>query len=697
MALKVSAVNLYAVENSKAHKTFKYEAVHLEPPTPIFRRGKEFVFDVTFEDRQYDNSIDKLRVLLQYEDEEKAIQRTGGAWLTDKQTEQDDRKLWSLRLISKEGKTIKLKMRTPIKCPILCWKMSIKTSLKEGNEINTYDHPETIYILLNPWDADDDVYMPDTHLLEEYVMNDIGKVYTGTKGRHWIFGQFQSHVLKACRKLFKECGMQFELKGDPILIARMLSRMVNNANPVDGILTGNWSGYYAGGTNPSMWTGSTKILKEYLENGPGVRFGQCWVFASVTCTICRAIGMPARVVTNLVSAHDSNMSLTIDKYYKKNGDIMDKSTGSVWNFHVWNDVWLARPDLPPGYGGWQAIDATPQEESDGIYQCGPASVVAIKRGEVGFNYEMPFVLAEVNADMVDWQEDEEALTGFRRIRKNTRQVGQKLLTKRPHIFDPNGDRDKDDVINQYKEPEGSKEERLTILRAAFKCGDSACESFEVETAREIDEVKFTIEDIKTVFIGKDFTLTLEVENTAEEKRTVQVIVTLWSVYYNGLKGHTIKKCCQLIEVPAKEKKQFNLEVKAEEYLEKLVEFSLMKTHVIASVEETKQTWSGEDEFQITKPPLTIKADGNLEANKPGKLLFIFTNPLKIKLTGCLLAFECSGIEDHDTLPFRDTLPEEKIEIEVAVTPKTSGKLPLAAIFFSKQLHEVTGAATLDVA
>ena len=39
---------------------------------------------------------------------------------------------------------------------------------------------------------------------------------------------------------------------------------------------------------------------------------------------------------------------------------------SIWNFHVWNDVWMARRDLPQGYGGWQAIDATPQERSHGV-------------------------------------------------------------------------------------------------------------------------------------------------------------------------------------------------------------------------------------------------------------------------------------------------------------------------------------------
>lgn len=33
------------------------------------------------------------------------------------------------------------------------------------------------------------------------------------------------------------------------------------------------------------------------------------------------------------------------------------------NFHVWNEAWMARPDLGPKYGGWQVIDATPQELS----------------------------------------------------------------------------------------------------------------------------------------------------------------------------------------------------------------------------------------------------------------------------------------------------------------------------------------------
>lgn len=74
------------------------------------------------------------------------------------------------------------------------------------------------------------------------------------------------------------------------------------------------------------------------------------------------------------------------------------------NFHVWNEAWMDRPDLlPEQYGGWQAIDATPQELSDEMYRCGPASVIAVKEGEVKKSFDNAFVFAEVNADEVYWR------------------------------------------------------------------------------------------------------------------------------------------------------------------------------------------------------------------------------------------------------------------------------------------------------
>lgn len=86
----------------------------------------------------------------------------------------------------------------------------------------------------------------------------------------------------------------------------------------------------------------------------------------------------------------------------ENGSLMEEmASDSVWNFHVWNEVWMDRPDLGSHYGGWQAIDATPQELSDNQYRCGPSSVIAVKQGEILRPYDSNFLFSEVNADKVN--------------------------------------------------------------------------------------------------------------------------------------------------------------------------------------------------------------------------------------------------------------------------------------------------------
>lgn len=77
--------------------------------------------------------------------------------------------------------------------------------------------------------------------------------------------------------------------------------------------------------------------------------------------------------------------------------------------------------LSPGYGGWQAIDATPQETSRGMYQCGPAPLEAIKQGAIGMNYDVEFMLASVNADLMKWRIDPNLETGFAMVGSNTYQ------------------------------------------------------------------------------------------------------------------------------------------------------------------------------------------------------------------------------------------------------------------------------------
>ena len=87
-----------------------------------------------------------------------------------------------------------------------------------------------------------------------------------------------------------------------------------NYNDDDGVMMGKWGAPYDDGTAPWDWNGSVAVLRKYMESGgQPVKYGQCWVFSALVVTVCRALGLPCRSVTNYVSAHDTNRSLTIDR------------------------------------------------------------------------------------------------------------------------------------------------------------------------------------------------------------------------------------------------------------------------------------------------------------------------------------------------------------------------------------------------
>ena len=70
--------------------------------------------------------------------------------------------------------------------------------------------------------------------------------------------------------------------------------------------------YLINDRKPSEWTGSVAILEEFMKSGGhrAVKYAQCWVYAGLVTTICRALGIPCRNVTNYISAHDTNKSMT---------------------------------------------------------------------------------------------------------------------------------------------------------------------------------------------------------------------------------------------------------------------------------------------------------------------------------------------------------------------------------------------------
>ncbi len=371
-----------------------------------------------------------------------------------------DNTQWYCKFISEQPGTngsvlVEMEIRTPVnECPMGEHEFFARLSSKsEGTVYDVHDFPDVVIMLFNPWNADDAVYLSADTARQEYVMNQKGQIWMGRDVRSkapkdWTYAQFEDCALSVLLSELRALSGATQIdtlnrttRCIPVRIARHLSARVNSND--GGILQGNWSGSYPGGTDPLDWQGSDEILKQYNRTENVVKYGQCWVFAGTLTTLLRSAGIPSRPVTNYNSAHDTNgdgiIDVTLNFDYSPNNA---RSIDSVWNYHVWSEAWMQRPARGVNYCGWQVVDATPQEKSEGTYQCGPAAVSAVKLN-LGGTYDNGFVRAEVNAR---FRMDVLALNG-RTVDdhlERTDYIGKDISTKAI------GCNDRDDITTNYK-------------------------------------------------------------------------------------------------------------------------------------------------------------------------------------------------------------------------------------------------------
>ncbi|XP_045598315.1 hemocyte protein-glutamine gamma-glutamyltransferase [Procambarus clarkii] len=711
--VKIVSVDFQAQLNAEKHHCDKYKLVSIKEGTPIIRRSGSFSIVVEF---NQDIDLKKQHQLTLYFSFGAGPNAQAGTLVvlvvTGKKLFDKHHENWDVRLEKQAGTKATLQIQVSSEAPVGVWTCAMEVKPKDDPD-PSHRHllrlDTLLYVLFNPWNENDSTYMEDKEKLEEYILADVGKIWQGSyptaKGRLWVFGQFDDVVLPACVLLLERSGLRPEARGDPIRVSRAISRIVNS-NDDKGVVVGRWDGTYDDGTSPSGWTGSIKILEEYVRKNKPVKYGQCWVFAGVVNTVCRALGLPARVVTNLNSAHDTNVSLTIDEYFDTEGneikyrsDIINPGglNDSIWNFHVWNDVWMARPDLPDGYGGWQAIDATPQETSDGMYQCGPASLEAVRRGQMELKYDVPFVLAEVNADVVRWKEDKDSQDGFKKLFADKAHVGRQVLTKKPGPVDSGRfyEKDKEECTVDYKPQEGSREERVTLHSAARRTR-AARHAFRFPS-EAIEDVEFSIQDVERVPIGDDFAITVKALNTSEAKRTVTIVMTAASHYYTGAKAHDIARAEGTFVLQPKENKTLALPVTYKQYYHKLVEHAMIKLVAICTVEETSYAWFGDDRFEVLKPRINVQILAPGVAGKPLPCKFSFTNPLPIALTSCVLVIDGPGLTRPKKIPISDVGAKAEMVYELKVYPLTEANCTLVATFNSTELLNLSGSAPVEIA
>ncbi|KAI3374438.1 hypothetical protein L3Q82_006263 [Scortum barcoo] len=685
MKLSVCSVDLLSSktgQNRREHHTDQYHGDEL-----IIRRGQTFQIEVELT-RAFNADTDKLYLDL----------KTGLLPLVSKGTHviiplvdhlEDER--WEAKVVEQSGNTIKLSVNSPATAVIGLYGLAVTTSNLKGEAVTTHNSSKNIVMLFNPWCEEDTVFLDDEEERKEYVLNDTGRIYYGTEkqigARTWNFGQkhFHEGILDACLFILEKSDMPASGRGDPVNVVRVISAMIN-AQDDFGVLVGNWSGNYSNGVSPAAWSSSVEILRKYhSSDGTPVSYGQCWVFSGVTTTVLRCLGIPARSVTNFQSAHDTDVSLTTDVYFDENMEPIDYlNSDSVWNFHVWNDCWMARPDLPAGHGGWQAVDSTPQETSQGTFRCGPASVNAIRSGHVYLKHDTPFVFAEVNSDKIYWQRNLDGT--FRQIHSEKKAVGHFISTKAV------GSDERADITHLYKHQEGSEEERIAV-ETASRYG-SKPDVYLAPMAEDVSvEVKMEGEGPR---MGTDAQLSILVKNLSSQPRRTTLHSQVAVMYYTGVLKGTIRKEELPVELLPNEEKIIEWVLPYQQYQNQLVDQAALMLTLSGRVSETQQVLANQTTFRLRTPDLNITPLGDAVVGKEMAAKITFTNPLPRMLKGVVFRVEGLGLQRGHEVVVGDVGGLATVTLTEHFIPTEPGPRKLVASLDCKQLTQVHGVADVVV-
>ncbi|XP_073462415.1 protein-glutamine gamma-glutamyltransferase E-like isoform X2 [Aquarana catesbeiana] len=687
--LLVTNTDFSKVRNATAHKTLDYDTRDM-----VLRRGQPFTMALTF-NRQI-TSRDKLKIIVE----------TGPSPSTQTNTKAEmpvssssSGTSWSAVRGSSSNNVMNITTNIPVNAVIGRYNMSLQSTSGGRPSVSRVG---TFIVLFNPWAKDDEVYMSNEAEKTEYVLNEIGLYWFGNVtsygSRRWDYAQFEKDILNITLTMLdksldyrKNPATDVSRRNDPIYVGRVLSAMVNSNNE-NGIIIGNWSGDYGGGVSPTTWNGSAAILRQWMQKGP-VKFGQCWVYAGVLCTALRCLGIPARVIINFQSAHDTDGNLFVDEVYDENGVKDENETrDSIWNFHAWNEAYFARKDLGPSYGGWQILDATPQEPSEGIYRLGPTSLYAVKNGDVDKLHDTLFVFAEVNADTVTWIKSRDGTK--RKVYTDTVAVGKLTSTKAVGTFD------RKDVTNNYKHPEGSDKERETFEKARriIEPPMFAMSMRESAVAAPVKPLfSGSFKKAAETQVGEDLKLTLILKNTVTDPQKIEIKMTATAIIYNSKPVKDFLTDSHSVSLGPNEEKSLEMKLPYVVYRDAITADNMIQV-VAVCTEEKGGNLLVQTVTTLRNPALLIRPIDDVKFKKTARVDCIFTNPIKEHVPDSILIVEGSGLlRDQVFINVPSMKPNQRITIQFEMTPHREGDRCLLADLSSLTFQNVKGFQTVPVA
>ncbi|NXH36838.1 EPB42 protein, partial [Myiagra hebetior] len=679
--------DLMIPENNKNHHTEEISTERL-----IVRRGQPFTITVSFSAPIHNYLQQMKRTFL--------IVQTGSHHhkADEIQTEfpissLGDQKQWSAAVEEQDPNFWTLCVNTPANAPIGQYTLLLRAS-KSSCFLGNFT------LLFNPWCRDDGVFLANEAQRQEYILNQDGIIYQGTENtvlaQPWDFSQFEEDMVDICFTLLA-LGEHFQREKDPaqrkspVHVCRAVAATLNEFR----CLTECEPGQHSNGIPPSTWLGSSPILRQLIASKfQPIRYGQCWVFAAVLCSVLRCLGIPTRVVTGFTWAHNTKCSLSVDEYYDEDGTLLTQdNTARVWTFHIWNECWMARTDLLPEYGGWQALDATCEDKSKG-----PAPVHAIKEGDTQVDYDVCYFFAAINAKCQVWihKADDTLKPAF----GGTKYTGNNISTKSV------GSERCEDITHNYKYPEGSLQEKK-VLDKAYRSmkeletttSSSTTQFISIPTALEEPVNLFIhLQSNSSLQLGQDITLSIEVFNHSGGEKATHLVVGIQALHYNGVPIAQLWKEEFHFNLQSNSVNNLQVSVPYTWFGKELGENHLLRLTAVLRDEDSFYMYLAQEEISICDSPLTIEFPEDLVQYEPSTAKISLQNPLMESLEQCVIAVTGRGlIYRQRNYRLGSVQAKSTQELQIPFTPTRAGPRRLTARLTCLQLQNLKSYKTTNIA
>ncbi|XP_072480633.1 protein 4.2 [Notamacropus eugenii] len=682
-ALSVKSCDLQVARNNEQHHTKEMSSMRL-----IVRRGQPFTITLHINPMVsgFLRALKKVTLVAQTGEQPSKANRTKVKFPI---TSQGNSKWWSAVVEDRDIQSWTISVTTPADAIVGHYSLLLRVSRRTQYPLGHFT------LLFNPWGREDAVFLENEAQRREYLLNQNGLIYLGTSDciqpQPWDFGQSELSIIDLSLRLL-EVDKEVNQWSNPVHVTRVLGALLNDAKE-RRILTTSQTQDSEDMKFLYKRRGSLPILRHWLTGqGRQVPDGQAWVLAAVICSVLRSLGIPARVITIFDSAQDTKGALTVNEFYDMDGLQSGEDQASrICIFQVSTECWMARPDLSPGYGGWQIVDTSLHKEgrANVLATCDLVPVKAIKEGALELSPVMPALFASLNASCEVWMKDRDGTVV--RADASPKYVGSNISTK-----GVGGDRC-EDITQNYKYHEGSSQNR-ELLENVWK---ERAESWMVNGLSLSPEtwgpLHMLLHSSSSVPLDGDLEVAVKLFNHTTEERTTELVIGIQAMDYNGVTTTQLYKKKLFLTLQEHEVRTISTSLSSSNFVQSPPENSILRLTAVATHSDPEISYFAQQDIAICKPLLTIEVPEMVRLYEPVTASIYVQNKLDSPMEDCVITVYGRGLIYRErSYRSEPVWPGNTLYCQIQFTPTHAGLRRLTVEVDCNMFQNLIGYQSINV-